>query len=312
MEKPLVSVIMPAYNAERYIGLAIESILRQTYENLELIIIDDCSQDNTMNIVNQFIDSRIRIFHNKKNQGISYSRNYALEVSQGKYIAIMDDDDVSFDHRLEKQVTFLENNTDIGVVGGRVESIDENDNLISTQDFILKNPYYIKVNFLFRCIFHNSEVMFRKSIVDEYGICYRENCYGMEDFRFWIECSKVAKMTNLDDFMLKHRYYEGTETSRVKREQYPERIRCFDQLQQLSFRLSGFELSEEEYKYLNLCFREGDISAVTEEEIKKVFLIMKKTMHQAEDNSMDFVKELDIYYRKAMGEFIRKSSNLWG
>lgn len=311
MSAPLVSVIMPAYNAEKFISKAIRSILDQTYGNFELIIVDDCSTDRTMDIVRTFDDSRIKIYHNDHNRGIAYSRNYALEMSKGKYIAIMDDDDISFANRLQDQVVFLEENEEFGVVGGKVQNIDKDDNIIYEPADVLKNPLFIKVNFLFKCIFHNSEMMFRRQLIDEYNIRYRDNCYGMEDFCFWIECSKKVKMTNLDNLMLKHRYHEATETSRVKREEYPQRIQLYDNLQKLSFALSGFELSDEEFAVINTCFREGEVQAVSQEEFEKIFLIMKKTMQQAQNKEMDFIKELDIFYRKAIGGFVRKCPDLW-
>ena len=92
MNNPMVSVIMPVYNGEKYIRKALESILNQTFQDFELIIIDDCGNDSSMIIVNEYKDSRIRVFHNNVNKGIAFSRNRAIQESKGKYIAIMDDD----------------------------------------------------------------------------------------------------------------------------------------------------------------------------------------------------------------------------
>lgn len=311
MNGPLVSVIMPAYNAERFIEKAIKSILDQTYRNFELIIVDDCSADRTMSVAGKFADPRIKIYHNDHNRGIAYSRNLAIEMSNGKYIAIMDDDDISTVSRFQEQVQFLEQNEEIGIVGGRVQSIDQDDNVIDEQKTVLTNPLYIKVNFLFKCIFHNSEIMFRKQIVDEFNIHYRDNCYGMEDFCFWIECSKKVKMTNLNGLMLKHRYHDATETARVKREEYSQRIKLYNELQRYSFTLSGFELSDEEFDVINTCFREGQVQGVSRHELDKLLGVMGKTIHQAKHNEMDFISELDIFYRKSLGGFVRKCADLW-
>lgn len=310
MDNSLVSVIMPVYNAEKYIEEAIDSILKQSYPFWELIIVDDCGTDHSMNIVSQLKDQRIRILHNDANRGIAFSRNRAIEESKGKYIAIMDDDDVSSLQRFEKQVDFLEKHPEIDVLGGAVEAIDAAGKVIRGASETLNNPFYIKVNFLFHCIFHNSEMMFRKKLLDNNHIRYCENCYGMEDFRFWIECSKVGKMTNLPDIILRHRYHEETETTRVKREEYDERKKYYGELQKLSFKLSGFRLSEEEYDILTRSFPEGTITELSLQEIQLLIVVMKKIAAQAKSKEMDFQKELIVYLRKQVHQAIDKCKDL--
>lgn len=109
MSNPKVSVIMPAYNAEKFIEKTINSILNQTYTDFELLIIDDCSTDNTMDVVRRIKDNRIRIINNKTNQGIAKSRNIGLANAKGEYIALMDNDDLTVVDRFEKEVCYLEN-----------------------------------------------------------------------------------------------------------------------------------------------------------------------------------------------------------
>ena len=110
MNKPLVSVIIPCYNAEKYVEEAIRSIMTQTYSNLEIIVTDDCSSDNTLMILETLAaeDSRIKVIKNEKNLKIVKSLNNMIEVAQGKYIARMDADDISLPERIEKQVSFLD------------------------------------------------------------------------------------------------------------------------------------------------------------------------------------------------------------
>lgn len=310
MDQVFVSVIMPVYNAEKYIEEAIHSVLNQTYPFFELIIVDDCGTDQSMNIVSRIEDPRIRILHNDVNRGIAYARNRAIEASKGKYIAIMDDDDRSFPERFEKQVDFLEKHPEIDILGGAVEVIDGEGKVIRKASEPLNNPLYIKVNFLFRCIFHNSEVTFRKSLLEKNPIRYCENCYGMEDFRFWIQCSKIGKMTNLSDLLLQHRYHEGTETARVKREEFEARKRYFGELQKLSFRLSGFELSEKEYDIITYSFSGGVAAELSLQEIQDLLAVMEKMVEQAKAKEMDFQKELIIYLRKQIHQTIDKCKEL--
>ncbi len=107
----LVSVIMPSYNTAEYIADSINSVLNQTYTNWELIIIDDCSSDNTDEIVSQFDDKRIRYLKNDRNSGAAVSRNRALREAKGKWIAFLDSDDLWTPDKLEKQIRFMEENS---------------------------------------------------------------------------------------------------------------------------------------------------------------------------------------------------------
>lgn len=106
----LVSVIMPSYNTARYIGESIRSVLAQTYSNWELLIVDDCSTDDTDAVVTVFADNRIRYFKNKKNAGAALSRNRALREAKGRWIAFLDSDDLWLPEKLEKQIAFMERN----------------------------------------------------------------------------------------------------------------------------------------------------------------------------------------------------------
>ena len=104
----LVSIIMPSYNSEKYIVAAIKSVQAQTYENWELIVVDDCSTDSTVDIIRRFEDARIRLYVKKKNSGAAQSRNKALREAKGKWIAFLDSDDVWHPEKLERQISFMQ------------------------------------------------------------------------------------------------------------------------------------------------------------------------------------------------------------
>ena len=120
---PKVSVLMPVYKTpELFLKEAIESILNQTFKDFEFLIIDDCPEDKTCeNIISSFTDKRIKYIRNEINLGISGTRNRLLQIAKGKYIAVMDHDDVSLPERFEKQVAFLDAHPEIGVVGCQAE-----------------------------------------------------------------------------------------------------------------------------------------------------------------------------------------------
>ena len=122
---PKVSVVMPAYNAEKYIGEAIESILNQTFRNFEFIIINDGSVDRTKEIIQEYDDPRIVLLENDKNSGIVVTLNKGVDAATGEYIARMDADDIALSNRIEQQVMFLNTHRNIGVVGSALQIFGE-------------------------------------------------------------------------------------------------------------------------------------------------------------------------------------------
>lgn len=127
----LVSIIMPNYNCEKYISETINSVLAQTYQNWELLFVDDCSSDSSLEIAKSFEDERIRIFSKDKNGGAALARNKAIEEAKGKWIAFLDSDDLWMPEKLEKQITYMHNNN-ISFSYTDYDVIDESNKTIST------------------------------------------------------------------------------------------------------------------------------------------------------------------------------------
>ncbi len=127
MEKGLVSIITPMYKGAEFVGDTIESVLKQTYTNWEMIIVDDCSPDDGagINVVKRYADPRIKLIESKINKGSSGARNIALKEAQGQYIAFLDSDDMWPEEYLESQILFL-SNKDVVIAYGGVQRIDEN------------------------------------------------------------------------------------------------------------------------------------------------------------------------------------------
>ena len=117
MQIPGISVIMPVYNTGEYLGEAIQSILDQTFRDFELIIINDGSSDNSLKIIKSFKDTRIKFISNTSNRGNYPSRNEGISIARGKYICVMDADDIALKSRLERQYLFMERNPEIGLAG---------------------------------------------------------------------------------------------------------------------------------------------------------------------------------------------------
>lgn len=207
----LVSVVMCVYNTPKeYLFDAVKSILNQTHNNLELIIVDDYSTAD-LYTDDIFKDKRITILKNDKNYGPSYSRNRALDIAKGKYIAIMDSDDISLPNRLEKQIEFMESNPDVVVAGSwfKYFGIKNRDIKRNVDD----NEYY-KCCLLFgnSPTVLNPSVMIRKEILDNNYIRYDEELRYGEDYKMWYQLSKLGRITNIKEVLVHYRTHEKQAT----------------------------------------------------------------------------------------------------
>lgn len=207
MNECLISVIMPVYNTNvNYLNEAVKSILEQTHENLELIIVDDCSKNNLFES-GLFNDKRVKIIRNKVNIGPSASRNIALNNSSGKYIAIMDSDDISARDRLQKQCSYLETHSDCIVCGSWYKTFgtSEREVKIDISDF-----EYYKCCLFFQnkpTILHSS-VMFRAETLRNNRIYYNEELIYGEDYTMWIRLSTLGTFHIINDFLIFYRTHD--------------------------------------------------------------------------------------------------------
>ena len=296
---PKVSVLMPLYNAEKYVKKAIQSILLQTFEDFELILIDDCPTDHTMEIVADIQDPRIKIVKHNENKGISAARNTGFKACSGKYIALMDDDDLASKDRLEKEVAYLEQQEDIDVVGGRYCMIDENDKIVQMMGEPLRNPYFIKASLMFYDPIGNGSTMFRREFVERHKIRYQDHWLGMEDYRFWIDCSLHGKITNLNDVFLYWRNGNHNESARVNENLREQRKRKFAELQKYALIQNGYHLDDSELLLLHKMYPEGKLSdLVSIKEIEELYKIFRKMIHQAEEMRVENLEELSLFCRK--------------
>ena len=213
--KPMISVIMPVYNSGKLIHQTIESILNQTDTNYEFIIINDASTDDTLKNIKKYKkkDKRIIIINNKRNLGIALASNKGLDAARGKYIAMMDHDDISLSTRFEKQINYLEKHKEVFLVGTGNYYIDENNKIINkiktiTNESKIKKDITIGHN----RICHPS-IMFR----NETKIRYREKIFYAQDVDFFLQLfADGKKLTNIKDVLFHYRVHD-TQTSMEKR-----------------------------------------------------------------------------------------------
>jgi glycosyltransferase involved in cell wall biosynthesis len=213
---PRVSVVMSVYNEEQYVGEAIDSILCQTFQDFEFVIVDDGSVDRTPAVLKGFDDPRLKV-HHQANQGQSAALNQGIRLSTGGYIARMDGDDISLPGRLEKEVSLLESHPEIGLVGTwcikvdtktgheRVQSLPEDDSAIR-RFMIVDNPFI------------HSSVMIRKDVLDRVGL-YKEGLIW-QDYELWVRIAGHHRMANIPEpLVIRRKHPENiTFTSRKSRE----------------------------------------------------------------------------------------------
>jgi len=199
MNKPRITVLMPVYNGEKYIGEAIESILNQTFANYEFVIIDDCSTDKSKKNIQTYHDPRINFISNNENLGLINTLNIGLALAQGEYIARMDQDDISLPQRLEKQLAFLDNHPEIGVCGTGFKTINQKGASTAVTQFPNQSSL-LNWQLHFFCPLVHPTVMMKTSLVKKVG-GYNKNATYYEDYDLWVRLCSITQLTNLDDIL---------------------------------------------------------------------------------------------------------------
>lgn len=211
MEKsnPLVSIVIPVHNGEKYIKESIDSCLNQTYNNIEIIVVDDKSEDRTLEILKEY-GQKLTVIPVEKQNGLGNVINIGIRESKGKYIARMDADDIMYPTRIEKQVQYLESNPNCVAVGGQIDIIDENSTITSHREYAIEDRDIKKNRFLFQPFAHPA-VTLRKSTVEEISL-YPEDMWKVEDVKFFLILSTKGEFHNLEDTVLKYRMTFKTES----------------------------------------------------------------------------------------------------
>jgi glycosyltransferase involved in cell wall biosynthesis len=202
---PKISVIMPVYNAGKYVKEAIESILHQTFVDFEFIIINDGSTDDSLTVIKSFNDYRI-ILIDQDNQGLIKSLNLGLSLAKGSWIARMDADDISYSNRFEEQIKLIDES--IAVIGSQAHLIDANGHNFGTTNFALTHDKIYKDLVKHRSTVIHPSVLINKSLLTFVG-GYDLKMKHIEDFDLWLRISKVGKLINVNKALLGLRKHES-------------------------------------------------------------------------------------------------------
>lgn len=281
---PLVSIVMPTLNAEKYLSEAVKSIQVQTYKNWELNIIDDTENNQrTVEIINSFGDSRIRYFIGPKKKSIAASLNFGINISNGDFIARMDADDISFKNRLEIQFEYL-NKKKLDICGSSIRFFG-NDFRISAYP---ENPEEIKYAALLTSPLAHPTVFGKREIFKKFP--YSENCL-VEDYELWLRMLKSdAIIGNVPKVLLKYRIHNNSSTAFISDEVIHERAKIskeyFIQFQDL-FNFEALEI-------LDFGFRKNYSLTEVEQIVLELEVFYKKKYI----SGGFFVKMISVYFRK--------------
>ena len=261
-DKPKISVLMPVYNGDQFLDKSIKSVLNQTFNNFEYIIINDGSTDDSLKIIESYEDSRIKIINFSKNMGITAALNNGLNAAKGDYIARQDQDDISHPERFMLQVEYLENN-DVDLVDANFIFIDENDKYIQDYEKRYFNPDETLSHLFFYEMVHAS-IMCKRSLFTKYNIQYRKR--PTEDYDLFIRLAKAGmRAGRLDQKLIKQRKHPssmcGSDWDNIKKD--------IDLMRNEFVQDLGIEPTDYEKK-LHIAFVEQNLSILNQYQFREV------------------------------------------
>ncbi len=214
---PLLTVLMPVYNAEKFLDESISSILTQTYRNFEFLILDDASTDKSLEIIKDYAkkDKRIQVLTNGKNQKQAKCRNILLKNCKTEFIAWMDADDISLPHWLQTQIDYLKQNPNIDVVSCYLGCFGD-------RQFILKSAlldFQIKSTFLFDCAFGTGGSMVKMKKIKANKLFFNEQLESAEDYDYWVNGCSVLSFAAIDEILYRYRVYNKQDSTANREKQ---------------------------------------------------------------------------------------------
>lgn len=209
MQRVTLTIIMPAYNASHYINHTIKAIIDQTFPDWRLIVIDDCSSDDTATIVTnwQMQDARVQLVCNDTNMKVARTMNKGIALIDSEYFARIDADDVPIPSHFEKIIAYLEKNQNVGFCGSQVMTIDENGNFRRKWNYET-DVEWVKISSVFACPFLQSAVIMRTDVIRSIG-GYREDMELVEDYELWLRALREHDGANIPDYTMQYRIHSS-------------------------------------------------------------------------------------------------------
>lgn len=240
MDNRDVTILLPVFNAEKHLRESIDSILNQTYSFLEILIINDGSNDQSEDIIQSYSDPRIRYIKNNENKGLIETLNIGFSLATGKYIARMDADDIAMPLRIEKQVRFMEENSQIGIVGTSYTIFGDKNETVHYPE----KQDDIKLACLFYNPFCHPSVMIRKDIIDTNNLLFRKEYLHAEEYKLWTEILTITEGYNIQEELLKYRSH----TSQISQVHLKQQLENSKIIQKEYLEKGGFRLTANDLK----------------------------------------------------------------
>lgn len=225
-DSPLVSVLMPVYNAQETVIESLNSIINQTYQNLEIIVINDGSSDESERLVRSLTDKRITIYANDTNRGIIKTLNRGLQLARGKYIARMDADDISLPTRIEEEVKLMEQHPEVVVCGTDIELFSDTGRKLPKPFLVSGDSRELKSRLAVATCFAHPSVIIRKSVLDKHRLAYDSNYLHAEDYKMWLDLSPYGEFHFIRKKLLRYRISDTQISQRANAGQMESTNRC--------------------------------------------------------------------------------------
>jgi glycosyltransferase involved in cell wall biosynthesis len=209
MSHPRITVLMPVYNAAKYLKESMQSILDQSFVDFEFLIFNDGSTDGSGAVARQFLDPRIQLFDSAENHGYVYHLNQGIHIARGEYIARMDADDISDPERFAKQIQFLDAHPEVGICGTCFDLIDNGRLIMLPQD-----DAAIRISSFEGSPFGHPTVMMRTSLLRDNNLFYNDSLVPAEDYHLWLVLAQHTQLANLPEILLHYRVHEGQISNR--------------------------------------------------------------------------------------------------
>lgn len=291
-KQPLISVIMSTYNEEKYIETSLKSLLNQTFQDFEIIIVDDASTDNTRQLIQGLGDERIHLICNEENQGLTKNLNRALKYTKGKYIARMDGDDIALRERFEKQYQYMEKHPQTMLVSCYTKSFGDSDLIFALPD----DSEILRVRMLVRPVYAHPGFMMRRELV-EAGYRYNEEYRTAQDYEFASRVAEKNKIGLVPEVLLLYRVHKKQVSAKAGNQQ----LHNADRIRKRQLERLGVQLSENQWEDYQAWAKEAKVSGL--EDFDRIHEVIQK-MLRCNDKTK-------IYPPKVMETTLKKMLYTW-
>jgi glycosyltransferase involved in cell wall biosynthesis len=277
---------MPVYNYGSFIKESIDSVLAQTMPDFELIVVNDGSSDTSSEIAHSYHDKRVKVIDFPENKGCYPARNTGMRAANGKYICVMDADDLCFPDRLEKQYRFLEEDHQIGLIGGAYQLLN---NRLQFTGFRETDYETIKLTLLLHCYLHHPTCMIRTSLVRKHGLYYNESYRYASDHDWVVRASSLFPISNINDPVLFYRRH----ARQISSSNLHEQISFGDQIRINQLAFFGIDPTETE-KTLHLAFIKSEANVHFDEKtmdkwIERLLVSNKRNQYYSQQKLQNFL-----------------------